>query len=70
MGTTTQLLFEKQIVSFSSLSFLVKFTLMRIDLPTLEVTELPLNHARSSHNRALPQGSPSSLPQYVPCTQM
>lgn len=59
MGTTTQLLFKKgNRVSSSSLSFLLKLTLMRIDLLALEVTELPPNQATSSHKGALLQAAP------------
>lgn len=59
MGTTTQLLFKKgNRVSASSLSFLLKLTLMRIDLLALEVTELPPNQATSSHKGTSPQAAP------------
>lgn len=34
---------------------------MRIDLPALEVTDLPLNQARNSHNWGLPLGQPLQL---------
>lgn len=45
-------------VSVSSLSFLLKFTLMRIDLPALKVTELPPRPCHEQPQRDSPPGNP------------
>lgn len=67
MGTTTWLLFKKgNRVSASSLSFLLKLTLMRIDLLALELTELPPNQATSSHKGALLQAAPPTFCSTLP----